>query len=229
MELVNGTTNISDSSEQLRIRVTRRLLYGHYCVACIEKVTGPPYIGFEEALSNGLAAIVSYECAGSEYDQNGKVLSPSKLLEHLTRLEVIDEEESLLLSEAIKETQKLRHARAQDEWLQTNPRHLQALVDLDSHPALSVLDRAKTSSYEELVLALYQDEVDDALPIRPKDRYVMPDPEQCPECLRITLMGDGFDDFGVGLAAGAVCIACGYERTVEHEMEDAFRRLIDRD
>ena len=43
---------------------------------------------------------------------------------------------------------------------------------------------------------------------------MVPDPVQCPQCWRDTLIAQEWDTWGIEVGEG-VCIACGYERTYE--------------
>ncbi len=193
----------------------RRLRYGLNVVA-LERNLVPPEGPFDVALTNGLAAIVSVEDPGAERNKEGRMLAARALLK------VLEDAGGALdfaaLREAIDITQPLRHARADDEFLTPVRRHLQALIDIDHHPALLVLDQARaTPNVDELVAELYTKAAGEARGISgmpPKDRSDQPDFEECDECLRKTLFLFGFDEFG-GTNSPGECVACGYERDAE--------------
>jgi hypothetical protein len=56
--------------------------------------------------------------------------------------------------------------------------------------------------------------IGDYLPVRPKDRAMTNDPQECPVCDRKALLVDALDDFGEGLGSGT-CLVCSYERSGE--------------
>jgi hypothetical protein len=180
---------------------------------------------YDAAVANGLAAIVAAELPGRELDANGKVLAPLGLLKALTegtRIDIATLKEGVILSQAF------RHGRAEDEWNRITGRHLAALVALDGHDALGVVGRANGRTFESFILELYDDETAEHFPSDPKDRSLLPEPTECPECNRNTVIGEGWDEFGVGLAAGAFCIACGYESTREDVISEAMDRAMER-
>lgn len=138
---------------EFRRQVMRRLRYGLNVVA-LERDLVSPEGPFDVALTNGLAAIVALDHPGAEKDQRGRMLSASALLGVLEdRGEALDYP---ALREALDITQPLRHGRADDEYLMPVQQHLEALIDLDAHPALLVLEQARaTSKVQDLVTELY--------------------------------------------------------------------------
>ena len=205
---------------EFRRQVIRRLRYGLNVVA-LENDLVPPEGPFDVALTNGLAAIVSLEHPGAEKDRKGRMLAASQLLKVLE-----DRGESLdfpALRQALDITQPLRHGRADDEYLLPIRSHLRALVDLDCHPALLVLDEARAARrVDDLIVQLYADAANEVTELgfmSPKERLDQPDLEECDECWRNTFLPDGRDEFGGTNSAGR-CVACGYERD-----EDAARGL----
>ncbi len=61
----------------------------------------------------------------------------------------------------------------------------------------------------------------------PKERLDHPEPGDCDNCWRPTMISDGWDDWGLFNGPGA-CIACGYIRTREDTISDALAfRLSD--
>ena len=163
----------------------RRLRYGLNTVA-LERDTVPPEGPFDVALTNGLAAIVASDHAGSEKDGRGRMLPARQLLEVLEAAgENLDFK---ALREGLDVTQPLRHGRADDEFLLPVAGYLQALVALDGHPALQVLEDARSAaSTDELLTNLYGEAVRaaagmDYLPL--KDLLDRPDFETCDVCGR---------------------------------------------
>ncbi|GAB3855748.1 hypothetical protein GCM10029963_51000 [Micromonospora andamanensis] len=211
----------------------RRLRYGLNVVA-LERDLVPPEGPFDVALTNGLAAMVASDHPGAEKDGNGRMHPASRLL---TILENGGQNlDYSVLREALSITQPLRHARADDEYLLPIQRHLAALVDLDGHPALRVLDRARSAAHvDPLVVDLYMEAAAEATGLyamSPKDRLDQPDLEDCDECWRTTFLPSGIDEFG-GTKSPGRCAACGYERDAETARELAidaeWERVNDRD
>ena len=211
----------------------RRLRYGLNVVA-LEGDLVPPEGPFDVALTNGLAAIVALEHPGDEKDQRGRMLPASGLLTILEdRGEALD---FAALREALVITQPLRHGRADDEYLLPVQQHLRALVNLDAHRALLVLEQARAARrVEDLVAQLYAEAATEVTGLgfmSPKDRLDQPDFEECDECWRTTFLPDGPDEFG-GTNSTGRCVACGYERDDETARDRAVRaelgRVMDKD
>ncbi|GIF98325.1 hypothetical protein [Catellatospora citrea] len=218
---------------ELRRQVMRRLRYGLNVVA-LERDLVPPEGPFDVALTNGLAAIVSLEDPGAEGDSRGRMLPASALLKVLEdRGELLD---FPALREALDITQPLRHGRADDEYLMPVQRHLQALIDLDRHRALLVLDQARSDSkVEDLVARLYADAANEVAGLdlmSSKERLDQPDFEECDECWRNTFLPDWHDEFG-GTNSTGRCVACGYERDDEtaraYAIDAELARVMDKD
>ncbi|WP_157747064.1 hypothetical protein [Micromonospora echinofusca] len=206
---------------ELRRQVLRRLRYGLNVVA-LEHDLVPPEGPFDVALTNGLAAIVASDRPGLEREPNGRMLPASALLKVLEGAGTALDYEAL--REALKITQPMRHGRADDEFLVPVRRHLTALVAIDSHPALLVLERARAAAkVDDLLASLYQQAATDASGIpgmSPDDQLSQPDLEECDECWRMTFLPAGFDEFG-GTNSQGRCFACGYERDAETAWRDA--------
>jgi hypothetical protein len=213
---------------EFRRQVMRRLRYGLNVVA-LERDLVPPEGPFDVALTNGLAAIVASDHPGDEQDRKGRMLSASGLLKILEdRGEVLD---FAALRDALDITQPMRHGRADDEYLLPVQRHLQALVELDDHRALLVLEQARAASkVEDLLARLYADSANEVTGLDVmafKDRLDQPDLEECDECWRTTFLPDGHDEFG-GTNSTGRCVACGYERDEDTARELAVRAELDR-
>jgi hypothetical protein len=227
-----GMMSLVDPVE-FRRQVVRKLRYG-LNVVVLERDLVPPEGPFDVALTNGLAAIVSLDHPGAEKDQRGRMLPARELLKVLEdRGEPLD---FPALREALDITQPLRHGRADDEYLLPVSQHLRALVDLDGHRALLVLDQAReVGRVEDLVARLYADaanEVTGLYFMSPKERIDQPDLEECDECWRNTFLPDGHDEFG-GTNSTGRCVACGYERDEDTARDLAIDaelgRVMDRD
>ncbi len=189
----------------------------------------PPEGLFDTAITNGLLAIVSHDSPGAELDNRGRTLPATALLElavesptiQLSAMDVAS------LSDGLDLTQPSRHGRADDEFAVVRPDHLASLEDLDQHPALSFLDIADGKSFNECVLIAFSEVAEEVLPARPKDRSMVPDPEECDECWRPTFLPSGWDAFG-GTSSPGYCVACGHERTDDAAYEAAISQAISR-
>ncbi|MFZ1115675.1 MAG: hypothetical protein WAN44_07600 [Propionibacteriaceae bacterium] len=91
---------------------------------------------------------------------------------------------------------------------------MQALVKLDDHRSLRVRERFVDKTFVDAVVLCFEAEAESQLPWDPKERSMVPDPVQCPQCWRDTLIAQEWDAWGIEVGEG-VCIACGYERTYE--------------
>lgn len=200
----------------------RRLRFGLNTVA-LERDAVPPEGPFDVALTNGLAAIVASDHAGSEKDRKGRILAARQLLDILEAAG--SDLDFGALREGLDVTQPLRHGGADDEFLMPVRRHLQALVALDEHPALRVLEDARSvASTDELLSRLYDEAVREAAGVdylSLKEQLDRPDFEICDVCGRETFLPEGFDDFGGTLAPGQ-CFACGYRRDDETARDQAL-------
>lgn len=217
----------------VRREVIRRVRYALNTLA-IHDDTLPPEGPYDTALTNGLVAIVAREWPGAEFDKKGRTLPASALLNYIadvggSQWVAVD---VVRLQEALSLTQPLRHGRSDDEWDSIGHGHVEALLRLDEHPALRILGEARrTPHYGDLVYELFKDRAGDELPFYPKDRSLVPDPEDCPECWRPTFLREGWDMYGGEFSEGA-CIACGYERSTAEASDLAdrewFRRQMEK-
>ncbi|MGH8545164.1 MAG: hypothetical protein ACREX3_16385, partial [Gammaproteobacteria bacterium] len=189
---------------------------------------------YDAAAANGLAVIVADISPGSEMQATkagDRVLAPLKLLDILSSSGAgawLPKLSLSLLEEGILLCQEFRHGRADDEWTRVTRHHIEALVYLDNHPSLGVLQMTDGQSFEEAVVTLYQLAVAEHYPSDPKDGSLFPDVVECPSCWRHTLITQGWDVFGIEVGEGT-CIACGYERTYEDTINDALHRISDDD
>jgi Zn ribbon nucleic-acid-binding protein len=103
--------------------------------------------------------------------------------------------------------------------------HIDALVKLDDHWSLQVRQRLVGKTFEDAVVLCFEEEAERQLPWDPKGRTSFPDPVECPQCWRHTLLTDGWDDWGVEVGEG-ICISCGYERTYEDTIGDALEGAV---
>jgi hypothetical protein len=217
---------------------------------------------FDQALTNGLLAIAADYIPGHPAaDATKKQPSASVLLTQLgdqagviegvaqiptgRRAHEIDERTGILealdhdefvplyvdqLRDALQRTQAARHGRGPGE--QVTPEDVQALLELDIHPALGVLvnhymdrdwRRAQVADRTEQARAAdYLDLLDEEEVNRrtqhaaliwdphPGDPYV--EPQECPVCDRQTLQSTDGDAFGYGITAGT-CLVCSYRRS----------------
>jgi hypothetical protein len=217
---------------QVRQTVVRRARFALNALALSDD-TMPPEGAFDTALTNGLVAIVSHEWPGRE--REGRRMRSARQL-----LGVINEQggsrwadvDGEVLSQGLDITQPFRHGRADDEWASVGRIHVEAVLALDGHPSLAVLDRARQHrEYGDLLHALFSERAEEELPFDPKERSIVPDPDVCDECRRPTFIREGWDMFGGELSEG-ICIACGYERdhetayrmAVDHRLEQEFGR-----
>jgi len=104
---------------------------------------------------------------------------------------------------------------------------MQALEDLDRHVAISFLGVADGKNVDQCILAAFLHAAEEDLPASPKDRLMVPDPEECPECWRPTFLPSGWDAFG-GTSSPGDCVACGYHRTDDAAYEEAVSEAIAR-
>ena len=182
---------------------------------------------FDAAAANALATIVAYKASGREYTSGGGwVESPTALLE-IVRLEpeiktdAIDDSELRTLMEGIEMAKSIRHGRADEEWDVLDKSHVDALISLDQHPALQVLGIVDGLDFTQAVVELYRQETEERMPhlFDPTARSMVPEPSECDQCGRMTLITEEFDVFGFGPGEG-ICIACGEERTYDHTVLD---------
>lgn len=180
---------------------------------------------FDAAAANGLAAIVAFGGDGREYETTGGVVkSPLALLAIVrayenVRTPALSSPDLRTLKKGIKKAQKFRHGRAEEDWDVLREEHLNALVALDEHAALQVLELVDGMDFEDAASAVFAQEAMDLLPFDLRDRQMVPEPTECDACWRMTLITDGVDAFGINVGEG-ICIACGTERTYEDTLSD---------
>ena len=214
----------SDKFTELRRRVMRRCVYALNTLALRDDRV-PLDGAFDAAAANGLAAIVAYSASGHEYEGAGEwVKPPTKLLAIVTReagirTEALCTTQLGLLATAIKRIQPLRHGRADEEWDVLDRDHLDALISLDKHPALQVLDLVDGMDFAQASVELYRQEAAALMPLDSNDHLAIPEPATCDSCMRTTLLSKEFDVFGIHVGEGT-CIACGEERTYEDTVLD---------
>jgi hypothetical protein len=176
---------------------------------------------FDAATANALAAIVSYRCDGAEFE--GKLVKPPRrLMKDAERLDHVRTWLPLFdgsrLTAALLQSQKFRHARADDEWARVGIEDIEALAYLDRHPALEVLESTKGESFDEAVRTIWGFEVANNIGWDPYTDCT-DDSIECPTCRRFTLLvGGGNLDAVPGQGR---CIACGHERT----RDDVFKEI----
>jgi hypothetical protein len=147
---------------------------------------------FDQALTNGLAAIVANEWPGDELDRKGRILSARDLLNVIENhkkpagdgtihLVPAGEAEWITLPfgddpfpnftrvdagtlrDGLHETQSVRHARHEgDAQAAVSEQHLEALCDLGAHPALFTLNDEALDRAEAGLAAAVADEQDRA-------------------------------------------------------------------
>lgn len=208
---------------EIRRRAIRRSRYGMNALAVFDP-TVPPEGPYDAAVTNGLLVIVAVVAPGEDFGRRG-TRSATQLLDVLEAydVEAVNIER---LREGLGLTQGFRHGRADEEWITIDPRHVQAMMDLDNHPSLDVLRTARdVRNVDECLVAMFVDEAEQHLPLDPKDRFDAPEPDLCDSCGRPTFLAQGWDMFGGNDAPGR-CIACGYIRTEELASEMAFDRAF---
>lgn len=180
---------------------------------------------FDAAAANGLAAVVAFLAAGDEYEGNSRwVKSPTVLLaivegDATSTTGALDKSDLSVLRQAIEMAKPLRHGGADEEWDVLDQRHVAALIALDRHPALQVLELVDGMDFAQASVELYRQEAEEFMPSHPKDRLNVPEPATCDSCTRMTLIAGEFDVFGFDVGEG-ICIACGEERTYEDTVRD---------
>lgn len=195
-------------------------------VLAVEGNRVPPEGPFDVALTNGLAAIITYLDDGDEaavVDSRHWVRSARQLLP--IAAERLPDFSSGVYRELLDITQPAWHGGADDEWLLTKPEHLQAMIDLDRRPGLGVLESARHHrTVDGLLVELYSAAALEAGGYHlmgPKDQLEAIEPSECDECLRTTFVADQLDDFG-GYNSTGRCLACGYERESDVADDMAF-------
>lgn len=213
-----------DDFREVRRRVMRRCVYALNTLAMRDDRL-PRDGAFDAAAANGLAAIVAHGGNGREYvAKGGAVKAPLALLAIVrngaeVRTAALSSADLRVLKNGIKKAQKFRHGRAEEDWDVLREAHINALIALDQHPALQVLELVDGMDIEDAASEVFAQEAMALLPSDLKDRDMVPDPVECDACWRKTLIAEGFDAFGIHVGEG-VCIACGTERTYEDTVRD---------
>ncbi len=211
---------------------------------------------FDAAVTNGLVAIVAHEWPGEEVEpgKKGRMLSANSLLKLIDEkarsgIELSDAATRVagnigVLRRTVTELAPARHGSG--GWAFVHPDAVEALRDLDQHPALLVLgmfegdereaqdlarDADARASAESYLALLSEDEIarrvanlDDALPFDPKERAASFDPQECDVCGQETLVVTSIDPHGVGVGVGT-CFVCGYHRREPAATLDARHRI----
>ena len=212
-----------DEFTVLRRRVLRRCVYALNALALRDDRV-PRDGAFDAAVANALAAIIASQGSGQEFQKThaNRVKSPLELLE-LARDRAQEDDHSAsqvdytTLKEGIKTAMAFRHGRADEEWDALSEHHIKALLALDEHPALRVLELVDGMHYEDAVMEIYSHEAEKFMPFDPKERSMVPDPAYCDNCGRVTLIAE--DSHWSGIGEG-ICIACGEERTYDDTVAD---------
>ena len=234
---------------------------------------------FDQALTNGLAAIVAHSWPGRESNQRRRVLSASDLLKVIEErgkaaadgvVRVLHDPAGpeygtglfadlfpnftsvrvSVLRAAISATQIIRHARdtSQDTSAALTEDHVEALVDLDYHPALRAIAPRMQTDYELGVEAVdraaqhraaeYLDLLDGeeyqrraAIDYDARYRDEETGVEECPVCNNVSLVASAWDGLLAEVGIGQ-CVVCGYIRAAmvaeEIASERQYRRALDR-
>lgn len=205
---------------EIRRRAIRRSRYGMNAVAMFDPKV-PAEGPFDAALTNGLLVIVAEEAPGQDFDESGRARAASALLKIVRRCS-IEVPAVELLREGLTLTQAFRHGRADEEWITIDGRHVQAVMNLDEHWALNVLDTARDAlNVDDCLYRMFVEEAERQLPFDPKDRSDVPEPDFCDQCHRPTFLAAGWDMFG-GTDSPGFCVACGYIRS-EAEADELAR------
>ena len=218
--------------DHVRRQVMRQARYA-LNVAILNEDRVPPEGPYDVALTNGLLAVVGALDPNAITNKKGFTLAARELLPIAVSLGLdIDVD---VLAEGLDFTQPLRHGRADDEWIQLRPKHIDALRALDDLDGLQVLDEIdQHRTVDDLMVALFAQQAStyaDRDVNRIKDYLDMAPTETCEECGRETFVPDGYNPDGevtIGL-----CIACGWERdpatAEEMNLLAEFQRKWDRD
>lgn len=219
----------TDEFTELRRRVMRRCVYALNALALRDDRV-PRDGAFDAAAANALAAIVAYSASGREYENpGGRVKSPLALLKIVRgkpeiRTNALDSSELRILRKGIDRAKSIRHGGADEEWDILEQDHVDALLSLDKHPALQVLNAVDGMDFARAATELYRHEADAHLPSSPKERSMAFGPDFCDNCSRMTLIVDCFHSSGE-VTGASNCIACGYERTEEDAEGEYLSRL----
>lgn len=203
---------------------------------------------FQMAVTNGLLLIYDHHLGaapGRRLPDAQRVLNALKTVRPPELVSMVDH---AVLERGIKATDGVRHGRAgrsptEDE--------VEALRDLDEHPALGVLGEAIRDDFwllaevrdteqavhaESLLDLLDDDEIERRVayaheyPQRtysPKEASGIPDPGECRVCNNYAVVG-GYDSISMTLIVGR-CMVCGYDQTEEAVFDDAIRWKVEND
>ena len=213
-----------DDFREVRLRVMRRCVYALNTLAMRDDRV-PRDGAFDSAAANALAAIVALGGNRREYEATGGIVKTPLVLLKIVRTDAnirtsaLSSPDLRLLKKGIKTAQKFRHGRAEDDWDVLREDHLNALIALDKHPALQVLELVDGMDLEEAATTVFAEEALGLLPYDHEGSFSVPDPATCDCCGRMTLVTEGFDMFGWGVGEG-ICIACGEERTYDDTVNE---------
>ncbi len=207
----------------VRWQVLRRVRYATNTLALLDNRL-PPEGPFDTALTNGLLAIASHDMPGAERHPRkvDHLRSARELLAVIESIGTPSFVAAQVLLDGLNLTQRVRHGRADDEFAILTREHVAAVVALDQHPALRFLSSARERTLDECLVIAFRERASEELPSHPRDRFDVPEPEECPLCWRETFLRWGWDDFG-GSALPGECIACGYERSPD----EAYALAVD--
>ena len=213
-----------DDFREVRRRVMRRCVYSLNTLAMRDDRV-PRDGAFDSAVANALAAIVADKESGREYENSeGRVKAPLVLLSILeTDVNIssgaLSSPNLKSLREGIEKAQRFRHGRAEDDWDVLREEHIKALIELDQHPALQVLELVDGMNLEDAATTVFAEEARSVLPYGYEESFLVSDPAFCDCCGRMTLIAEDSDVFGWGIGEG-ICIACGEERTYDDTVID---------
>lgn len=221
---------------------------------------------FDQAVTNGLAAIVTHMWQGEESEKrrNGdhRMKPASQLLKvivdkcdevrHGVRripdrpAEPLVDVDVAALTDALEQTQRVRHARGTG---QLEQRHITALLELDHHSCLrqiseerresdwvkdTIQDRYEQQRAYDYLELIGEREADrrielaaEHLPAHPDDLIDGARLTDCPVCGRETLTVSGIDDFGAGYGPGT-CLVCSYVRSPAAAHDLALSHMLAR-
>lgn len=216
---------------------------------------------FDMALTNGLVAIVASDWPG-EVAVGKHVKSARALLEVVEAHCGLDASDVATITssdgtttsvavadfrEALDRTKPVRHGSGGDG--RVTPAEVEALRDLDHHPALRRLldvsadrrsaraiasDAAERGRAYDYLRSLSDDEIERRVPLAredapfdPKDFLEWNEPQECPVCWQEALVVDAVDDYGHGIGSGT-CVVCSYRRSRamvdEMSLDEEFQR-----
>ncbi len=182
-------------------------------VSVLDEDRVPPEGPFDVALTNGLLAVIAAVEPAAVIGSGGLTLPASALLPKAVAFGLAVD--PAILAEGLALTQPLRHGRADDEWIQLGPQHLEALRALDEIDGLQVLHHVGAHpTVDDMMVTLFYEKARayaERDVRRVKDLLDVMDPEACDSCLRQTFVPLGFDNSGGTMTVG-LCIACGYQR-----------------